>query len=1129
MPEAQSGLRCDHPNSCGWTVQIRTTAILVLLIVAGCGGTSDKSGTPQEKLFEVASAESTGITFENELSEQPTPHRTELLYEYFANGGGVAVGDLNGDGLEDIYFTANMSFNELYINNGGLEFEEVTRRSGVRGRKNTWNTGVTMVDVNGDGLLDIYVCYSGDLPLDRRVDELYVNQGPDEEGIPQFEERAEEYGLANPHSSNQAYFFDYDRDGDLDLFLQTHNVKTLPRGTQRSQQRKLSEVDSVNGNRFYENKEGRFVDVTGESGIHSSPLTYGLGAGVADFNDDGWPDIYVGNDYSPPDYLYINNRDGTFTNKIGSSMGHTSRASMGVDASDINNDGLSDIVVLDMLPEDNYRQKLLYVPYDREYFRSNVEMGFHHQYTFNTLQMNNGNGHFSEVGRMSGVSNTDWSWSPLIADYNNDGRKDLFVTNGLLHDVTNRDFLQYKRKFFEKKNYDLSPEDVSILMKNLSSTDLENYVFKNDGGMKFENVSEKWNLDKKTNSNGAAYSDLDNDGDVDIITNNINEPASVFVNRASQRKNHHHLNVRLRGSGSNTFGLGSKVTVYSQGEQQYAEQYPTRGYLSSVSPVLHFGLGDRPRADSLRIVWPDQKEQVIKDVQADQTLTLRQSDASRPAEGSETESPLFERGDPPFTFEHRMGVNIDDFRRQPLMVTPKSFGGPVLAASDVTGNGHKDVFVGGGNGQPSALYLQDSEGEFAPRTPSAFEADKASNDVDATFLDVNDNGHPDLYVASGGYGGVSKSDPALQDRLYINDGSGHFTRKTDALPRMTTSTGAVVKTDVNGDGASDLFVGGRVIPGRYPEPPRSYVFVNDGEGKFMDRTDALAPTLKRIGMVTDAASHDLNDDGTSELVVVGDWMPIRIFGSEGERWVEESGAYFDREYRGLWNTVEIEDVNKDGSPDLIAGNHGLNSHIDATEDRPAQIHYADYDDDGSPDPIFSYYIGDERYPQLSLDRLREHISPLGYRFSSYESYAQASLDDVLSAQELQESKKLEANFLETALFVMDGGERFKKRKLPAEAQISPVFSIHSLENESREWKSLVLSGNMNHARVRLGKQDANYGVLLEGGENGELNYVPQHVSGLDLRGDIRSVVDVGGIVVFGVNDKGLLSYEPKKE
>jgi len=1130
MPEAQRRVRREHTNSGGWTVLIRSTVILLgLMFISGCGGESDESGTSQGKLFEVAPVESTGIAFENKLSEQPTPHRTELLYEYFANGGGVAVGDLNGDGLEDIYFTANMSFNELYINKGGLEFEEVARRSGARGRKNTWNTGVTMVDINGDELLDIYVCYSGDLPLDRRVDELYVNQGPDEEGVPQFEERAEAYGLANPHSSNQAYFFDYDRDGDLDLFLQTHNVKTLPRGAQRSQQRKLSKVDTVNGNRFYENRGGQFVDVTEEVGIHSSPLTYGLGAGIADFNDDGWPDIYVGNDYSPPDYLYINTGDGTFTNKIDSSIGHISRASMGVDVSDINNDGFSDIVVLDMLPEDNYRQKLLYVPYGREYFMSNVNMGFHYQYTFNTLQINNGNSTFSEVGRMSGVSTTDWSWSPLIADYDNDGRKDLFITNGILHDVTNRDFLKYKQNYLESKNYDLNPKDVSTLMRNLPSSNLENYAFKNEGNMNFDDVSKSWNLDKNTNSNGAAYTDLDNDGDVDIITNNINEPASVFVNRASEQRNHHYLKIRLRGSGSNTFGLGSKVTVYVQGEQQYAEQYPTRGYLSSVSPVLHFGLGDRRRVDSLRIVWPDQKEQVLTDIQADQILTLWQRDASMPERGSESVPRLFQRVDPPFTFDHEMGANIDDFQRQPLLVTPKSFDGPSLATSDITGNGHKDVFVGGGHGQESVLYLQVSEGTFTSRTPSAFKADKAGNDVDATFLDVNDDGHPDLYVASGGYWGVSTDDPVLQDRLYINDGTGHFTKKTEALPQMRTSTGAIVETDVNGDGASDLFVGGRVIPGRYPEPPRSYVLVNDGEGNYTDRTDAIAPELTRVGMVTDAAWNDLNEDGAGELVVVGDWMPIRIFERKGERLGEASDLYFDREYRGLWNTVEIEDINNDGSPDLIAGNHGQNTHINATEDHPAHIHYADYDDDGSPDPIFSYYNGDERYPQLSLDRLREHIPPLGYRFSSYESYAQARLDDVLSDQELQESKKLEANFLETAMFVMEEGKRFEKKELPTEAQISPVYSIRFLESESGERKSVLLSGNMNHARVRFGKQDANYGVFLEADEHNEFDYVPQHLSGLDLRGDIRDVVEINGELLFGVNDGGLVSYELKRK
>lgn len=1096
--------------------------VCILVLVAGCASKEDASDPVQEELFHLLPAEATRIDFKNTLTERPTPHRNELLFEYFSNGAGVAVGDLDGDGLDDVYFAGSMTYNVLYLNRGGMVFEDVTGPAGVAGRKDTWKTGVAMADVNGDGLLDIYVCYSGDLPLDRRVDELYINQGTDRSGIPQFKEQASEYGLANPHSSNQAYFFDYDRDGDLDLFLLTHNVKRTPRRDSLGTREQLQQEDPVSGVRLYQNDGRRFHDVTSTAGIQSSALTYGLGAGVSDFDQDGWMDLYVGNDYSPPDFLYINNGNGTFTDELGSWIGHTSRASMGVDAADVDNDGFPDIVVLDMLAEDNRRQKLLFVPDDRDLFDMAVAAGFHHQYMRNTLQLNNGDGTFSEIGQLAGISNTDWSWTPLIADLDNDGLKDVFITNGILHDTIHRDFMIFKTRYIASKRYDLEPEDVAYLMNMLPASDILNYAFKNVDGKQFEDASRIWGLNLPLKSTGAVYSDLDNDGDLDLVVNNINDVASVFENHAGSYGNY--VQVNLTGDDDNTFGIGSRVILYTGGSAQHLEQMPARGYLSSVSPTLHFGIGRAERADSLRIVWPDGRIQTIKNIAANQRISIHQKNALEVQTAPPQKEPAFESVTSPIVFEHRMAGNIDDFRRQPLMVNPKSFSGPALARGDVNGDGLEDVFVGGGIGQASALYLQRENGTFAAAAQSAFEADKRSDDIDAAFLDYNRDGHIDLYVAGGGYGHFEPGDPALQDRLYVNGGDGTFTRAEDSLPEMQTSTGAVAVGDVNGDGWADIFSGGAVIPGRYPEPPRSFVLVNDGRGRFVDRTAELAPELERIGMVGDAEWYDLNGDGAEELIVVGEWMPISVFEIRDGRLSNETKSYFEKEYSGMWNKLLVEDLNGDGRADLIVGNLGLNSQIQARENEPAELYYADFDYDGTVDPILSVYIQGTSYPYLTLDELRDRMPRIGARFSSHEAYADAELEDIFTPAELEKATRLEARFLETSLFVANGGGRFEKRSLPIEAQFSPVFTISTLDYNRDGTTDLILAGNVNEARIRIGKYDANYGVLLRGGEDASFQYVPQHESGLSLRGDVRSALDVNGSLLFGINRGAVQAY-----
>ena len=1100
--------------------------ICIMVLLAGCASQEqEERRAEQATLFTRLSPETTRIDFSNTLSERPTPHRNELLYEYFSNGAGVAAGDLNGDSLDDVYFTGNMSYNRLYLNKGNMVFDDVTDAAGVAGRKNTWKTGVAMADVNGDGRLDLYVCYSGDLPLDRRVDELFINQGNDPNGIPRFEEKASEYGLANPHSSNQAYFFDYDRDGDLDLFLLTHNVKRTPRRDREGTQEQLATEDPISGVRFYRNDEGYFEDVTRAVGIQSSELTYGLGAGVSDVDKDGWIDLYIGNDYSPPDYLYMNDGAGAFTDQLADRMGHTSNASMGIDVADINNDGWTDLFVLDMLAEDNHRQKTQFIPDDRALFKVFVESGFHHQYMRNTLQLNNGDGTFSEIGQLAGLANTDWSWAPLIADFDNDGRKDVFVTNGILHDSIDRDFLAFKNQYMLSKNYNLEPTDIAFLMQQMPSSDLRNYAFKNGGRLHFQDVSASWGLGQPLKSTGAAYSDLDNDGDLDLITNNINDYAYVFENHSDELPAHHYLRIDLRGEGKNTLGIGAKATLYAGGGQQYVEQMPMRGYLSSVSPTLHVGLGGQAMVDSLRIVWPDGKTQTVKAIRANQRITIHQIDAADEGDPPPATVPVFEETPSPVDFAHRMAGDIDDFLRQPLMVNPKSFKGPALATADVNGDGLVDVFVGGGNDQASRLFLQRDDGQFAAVAPSPFAADQQSDDVAALFFDADADGHLDLYVASGGYGAFAPDDAALQDRLYRNDGEGNLTRANDALPAMPTSTGAVAAADVNGDGWLDLFVGGHVVPGRYPEPPRSYVLINDGRGRFEDRTAEIAAALQHVGMVSDAAWHDLDGDGTKELIVVGAWMPIRVFQRIDGALTDQTRRYFEQPYSGLWNTVRVEDVNRDGRADLIVGNLGLNAQLRASEDQPAELYYGDFNFDGSVDPLLTFYIQGVSYPYLTLDELRRQMPTIGSRFSSHRTYAGATVGDIVTAEALDKAQKLEARWLETSLFIGVEGGGFERRALPIEAQFAPVFTIHPLDYNGDGHTDLLLGGNINEARIRLGKYDANYGMLLRGDENASFTYIPQHKSGLSLRGDVRSVIELENMLLFGVNRSAIRAYK----
>lgn len=1078
---------------------------LFILLAAGLFAACRKSPST---LFTRLDHNESGVTFINRLTDD-NPSFSILNYPYFYNGGGVAVGDLNNDSLPDLFFTGNMVKSGLFLNHGNLRFEDITGQSGIT--TTGWCSGVTLVDLNEDGWLDIYVCRSGLPNASDRTNLLYINNHN-----LTFTEAGAKYGLDDPGYSTQASFFDYDLDGDLDMFLINQSDPKFSRGYLDYIKTRTQKSDPPLGNKLYRNDGGHFTNVTAMAGIGSNVFTFSLGLSTTDINGDGWPDIYVANDFEEQDYLYINNGDGTFSDRMAEKEDHNSLFSMGVDIADYNNDQLPDIVVLDMLPEGNVEQKMHMGADNYTRYSYQFDNGMFYQYMRNVLQKNNGDGTFSEIGQLAGVSNTDWSWSPLLADYDNDGRKDLFVTNGYKHDNTNMEFMVYAADQSQHIQQGGKAPSIREYISHMPGISLPNYIFRNTGNDHFENKIKEWGLDQSTFSHGAAYADLDHDGDLDLVTNNTDDYAGIYQNHASDKHENSFLNIRLKGDARNQTAIGAKVYAWAGGENFYLEQSPVRGYQSSVDHQLHLGLGAIKQLDSIRVIWPDQTSQLLTNVAVNKMMVLSLGDAKPYRHPTEMHKPLLEETNA-LDFSHQENLE-NDFTRQFLLPHFYSHNGPCMTKGDVNGDGLDDLFIGGASGQPGAVFIQGRDGKFILTHSPALASDAESEDVDAAFFDADGDHDLDLYVVSGGYE-FDEGSPRLQDRLYKNDGKGNFARSDMALYKNASNKTCVRPVDIDLDGDIDLFVGGGVIPGKFPLASPSKIYFNDGTGNFAKIKAGTAP----LGIVNDAIWIDLDKDGKKDLIVAGEWMPLKAFLTHGALFKDVTDQWFPFASNGWWNCLASGDFDNDGDMDLVAGNYGLNSQLRADEQHPMRLYYPDIDGNGSLDPIITRFVGNDSVPMVLRDDLIGQVPILKKKFNDYPSYARAGIADILTPDQLKNAPQLTTNLMKT-IYLENTGTKFVIRELPLEAQFAPVYSIAAGDLNHDGNKDLVLTGNNTYNRIYVGRQDANHGIALLGDGRGHFRYITQAESGLRVRGDTRSSVITGDQMLFGVNNSKVTSY-----
>ena len=1080
-------------------------------------------------LFTKVDHTESSITFENTIAD--TEKDNILIYESFYNGGGVGLGDINNDGLLDIYFSGNQVGDKLYLNLGNFKFKDITNEAGIID-KGGWSSGVTFADVNNDGFLDIYVCKTlyDDSPELRR-NELYINN---KNGT--FKESASEWGVDDIWRSKQANFFDFDLDGDLDMFLvnQPPNPGFL---SPLSGQNWLKPIFSC---RLFENNNNTFKDISKEAGVLQRG--YGLNASAADFNNDGWVDLYVSNDYDSPDFLYQNNRDGTFTNIINTSMKHISYFSMGTDSGDINNDGWIDLMTLDMVAEDNFRLKSNMSGMNPKQFWNIVNAGGHHQYMFNTLQLNNGlnsNGDlgFSDIAQFSGVSKTDWSWTPLIADFDNDGHKDIFISNGIKKDLRNNDAKKKSEQYIKEKteaflNKNTNAGEVSIwdvinynnVIDILPSQKLSNYMFKNNGNYQFTQTQEEWGLGELTFSSGAAYGDLDNDGDLDLIISNVDAKAHVYRNNTVKNLKNKSLRIQLKDTNSGKSLFGVKVTIEYDGTKQFVETTNSKGFYSCSESIVHFGIGNKKKIDKITVNWGKDLVTVLKKVKTGNTIIVDKSSAKK-LESTNTKqekNSLFNEipDNLGIDFKHQEN-EYNDYLKESLLPHKMSTIGPGMAVADVNGDGLDDFYIGGAINQSGELFIQNSNGIFFKNINTSFNKDKVYEDVGASFIDIDNDGDQDLYVVSGGneFGAASNF---YLDRLYVNDGKGGFSRGLDRLPRIFESGSKVRPEDFDNDGDMDLFVAGRQVPGKYPFPANSYLLVNEA-GYFKNVTKSMAPEFNQLGMVTDAIWTDYDSDGDKDLLVVGEWMPITIFENNGNTFSKLAKNTALNNQTGWWFSIEQGDFDNDGDMDYVAGNLGLNYKYKASKEEPFEVYASDFDQSGSMDIILSYYEKGVSYPLRGRECSSGQVPFIKEKFKNYNTFASSSLIDVYSAPALDEALNYKVNTYASIYIENKGNGSFKISELPTMAQFSSINDIIVRDFNHDKKLDLLITGNLFNAEVETPRNDASYGLYLEGNGSGGFKALLPHESGLFVEGDIKvsSVIklankDTG--IIFGLNN-----------